>query len=177
MQEFDFDTDSGDDETVNIPTRKQKLKQLDRPLKIFPTSSDSEPSESEASGSEGRGKRAKGKTTIANMEAQSRAMDAEAAKEGELDMQELQDAVAAGEMDGDDLDEMDGDEGDNGEGGPSEPVKVLTSEEREAEKKAGGPDVFTVQRRLRHCARVLENLKKFGKGRYTAVFCMLILVV
>ena len=105
----------------------------------------------------------KGKTTIANMEARSRAMDAEAAREAELDAQELQDAVAAGEMDGDGLDEMDGDDE---EGGPSEPVKILTPEEREAEKKAGGPDVFTVQRRIRHCVRVLENFKKLGAGRY-----------
>ena len=71
----------------------------------------------------------KGKTTIVNMEARSRAMDAEAAREAELDAQELQDAVAAGEMDGDGLDEMDGDDE---EGGPNEPVKILTPEEREA---------------------------------------------
>jgi ribosomal RNA methyltransferase Nop2 len=51
------------------------------------------------------------------------------------------------------------------EGGPSEPVKILTPEEREVEKKAGGPDVLTVQRRLRHCVRVLQNFKKLGKGR------------
>jgi len=135
------------------------------------TSSDSE------SGSEGWGKKAKGKTTIANMEALSQAMDAEAAKEGELDMQELQDAVAAGEMEGDDFDEMESDEGDNEEGGPSEPVKILTPVEREAEKTAGGPDVFTVQRRLRHCVRVLENFKKLGKARYAVASCMLVLVV
>ena len=118
----------------------------------------------------------KGKTTIANMEARSRAMDAEAAKEAELDMQELQDAVAAGEMEGDDFDEMDGDEGDDADG-PSEPVKILTLEEREAEKKAGGPNALTVQRRLRHCVRVLENFKELGKERYAAAFCALILVI
>jgi ribosomal RNA methyltransferase Nop2 len=123
------------------------------------------------------GEEGEGKTTIANMEARSRAMDAEAAKEAELDMQELQDAVAAGEMEGDDLDEMDGDEGDDEEGGPSEPVKILTPEEREAEKKAGGPDVLTVQRRLRHCVRVLENFKKSGKGRYAVALCTLVLVI
>ena len=108
----------------------------------------------------------KGKTTIANMEARSRAMDAEAAREAELDIQELQDAVAAGEEGDGDFDEMDGD-GDGADGdGPSEPVKILTPEQREAEKKAGGPDLITVQRRLRYCVRALENFRKFGEGRF-----------
>lgn len=98
---------------------------------------------------------------MANIEARSRALDAEAAREAELDIQELQDAVAAGETDDDDLEEADGE----GDDAPSERVKVLTPEEREAEKKAGGPDVLTVQRRLRHCVRVLQNFKKLGKGR------------
>lgn len=110
------------------------------------------------------------------MEARSRAMDAEAAMEAELDMQELQDAVAAGEVEDGGLDGVDDDEGDDEEGRSSEPVKVLTSEEREAEKKAGGPDVFTVQRRLRHCVRVLQNFKTLGKGRYVVALCTLVLV-
>ena len=173
MQEFDFDTDSEDDEPIDIP-KKQKSKQLDRPLKIIPTGSGTESSESEDSSSEHEGKRAKGKTTIANMEARSRAIDAEAAKEAELDIQELQGAAAAGEMEDGDFDGMDDDEDDDEEGGPSEPVKILTPQEREAEKGAGGPDVFTVQRRLRHCVRVLENFKKLGKGRYDIAFCTLI---
>jgi len=177
MQEFDFDTDSEDDEPIDIPTKKQKSKQLDRPLRIIPIVSDSESSESDDSDPEGGRKKVKGKTTIANMEARSRAMDAEAAREAALDMQELQDAVAAGEMEGDDFDEMDGDEDGDEESGPSEPVKILTSEEREAEKKAGGPDTLTVQRRLRHCVKVLENFKKLGKGRYVPAFCTLVLVI
>ena len=102
------------------------------------------------------------------MEALSRAMDAEAEREAGLDMQELQDAAAAGEMENDGLEDMEDDDGDDEEGEPSEPVKILTPEEREAEKQAGGPDVFTVQRRLRHCVRVLENFKKLGKGRCAA---------
>jgi len=165
VQEFDFDTDSEDDEPIKFPTKKQKSKQLDRPLRIIPTGSDSESSESSDSGSEDGDKKVKGKTTIANMEARSRAMDAEAAREAELDMQELQDAVAAQEVGDDDLDEMDG-EDDAEEGGPSEPVRILTPEERETEKKAGGPDVITVQRRLRYCVRALENFRKFGEGRF-----------
>ena len=162
MQEFDFDTDSEDDEAIDLSA---KSKQLDSPLKRIPTGSESESSFSEGSGSEDGGKKLKGKTTIANMEARSHAMDAEAAREAELDMQELQDAIAAGEMEGEDLEEIDGDEDEYHESGPSEPVKILTPAEREAEKKAGGPDVPTVQRRLRHCVRVLQNFKKLGKGR------------
>jgi ribosomal RNA methyltransferase Nop2 len=46
------------------------------------------------------------------MEARSRAMDAEAAREAELDMQELQDAAATGEVEDEDLEELDGDEDD-----------------------------------------------------------------
>ena len=164
VQEFDFDTDSEEDEAVALPAKNRKSKQLDRPLKIIPTGSEPESSDSEDSDSEDGGKRVKGKTTIANMEARSRAMDAEAARDAELDMQELRDAAAAGEMEGDGLEEMDDDEGGDGEG-PSQPVKILTPGEREAEKEAGGPDVVTVQRRLRHCVRVLENFKKLGEGR------------
>lgn len=175
MQEFDFDTDSED--SINISTEERKSKQFGRSLKIIPTGSESGSSESEDSGSEGGEKKAKGRTTIANIEARSRAMDAEATKEAELDMQELQDAVATGEIEGDDFDDIDGDEGDGEEGGPSGPVKILTPEGREAEKKAGGPSVLTVQHRLRHCVSVLKNFKKLGKGRYGVVFCTLFLVI
>ncbi|KAF9790920.1 NOL1/NOP2/sun family RNA met [Thelephora terrestris] len=165
VQEFDFDTDSEEDEAIALPARHRQSKQPGRPLKIIPTGSESGSSDSEDSDSEDGGKVMRGKTTIANMEARSRAMDAEAAREAELDMQELQDAAAAGETDDEDLEEMDDDNGDEEGGGPSEPVKILTPGEREAEKKAGGPDVLTVQRRLRHCVRVLENFKKLGKDR------------
>lgn len=161
MQEFDFDTDPEEDEAIDISAKKQKSRSLGRPLKFSPTGSESESSLSEDSDSKDGGKKRKGKTTIANIETRSRAIDAEAAREAELDMQELQDAVAAGEVDGEDLEEMDGDD----EGGNSEPVKILTPEERETEKKAGGPDVLTVQRRLRHCVRVLQSFKRLGKGR------------
>jgi ribosomal RNA methyltransferase Nop2 len=159
VQEFDFDTDSEGDEANSLPAKKQTSKQLGH-LRTILTGSEPESSDSDDSGSEGGGNKAKEKTTFANMEALSRTMDTEAAKEAELDMQELQDAIAAGEMEDDNLEELDDEEG-----GPSEPVKVLTSEGREAEKNAGGPDVFTVQRRLRHCVRVLEDFKKLGKGR------------
>ncbi|KII89210.1 hypothetical protein PLICRDRAFT_110140 [Plicaturopsis crispa FD-325 SS-3] len=53
---------------------------------------------------------------------------------------------------------MDGEEGD---------IFVLpTTEEREAEKKAGGPDVNVVQRRMRECVRILGNFRRLAaKGR------------
>jgi len=161
VQEFDFDTDSEGDEPIKL-----RSKQLERPLRVIPTGSGLESSESSDSGSEDGDKRVKGKTTIANMEARSRAMDAEAVREAELDMHELQDAVAAGEGGDDDFDGMDGDEDGAEDGGPSEPVKILTPAQREAEKKAGGPDLITVQRRLRYCVRALENFRKFAEGRY-----------
>lgn len=145
--------------------KKPKSKQFNRPPGFVLAGSEPESSESSDSGSEDGDKQLKGKTTIANIEARSRAMDVEAAREAELDMQELQDAAAAGEMDGDDFGEVDDDEGGDEEGGPSEPVKILTPEEREAEKQTGGPDAFTVQRRIRHCVRVLKNFKKLGAGR------------
>jgi len=172
VQEFDFGTDSEDDEPVNFSTKKQKPGQLNRPLRMIPTGSGLESSESSDSGSEGEDKKVKGKTTIANMEARSRAMDAEAAREAELDMQELQGAVAAGEGGGNDFGETDGDEDGPEDGGPSKPVKILTPEQREAEKKTGGPDLLTVQRRLRYCVRALENFRKFGEGRFeVCVLC------
>ncbi|KAG6376443.1 NOL1/NOP2/sun family-domain-containing protein [Boletus reticuloceps] len=73
--------------------------------------------------------------TMGNMEKLSRALDAEAAHEAELDLEEMQNAALAGE-DHDD--------------------------EREEEKK-GVSDVQVVQRRMRHCVRVLRNFKKLAE--------------
>ncbi|KXN85473.1 Putative ribosomal RNA methyltransferase nop2 [Leucoagaricus sp. SymC.cos] len=93
------------------------------------------PTASDASDSdesdEGEGDR----ITMANMEARSRALDEAAAAEAELDAEELRQAA----LDADDEDvEMD-----DGE-----------------EEVDGGPDVHTVQQRMRHCVRVLGNFKK-----------------
>ena len=97
---------------------------------------------------------------MANMEARSKALDAQAAREAQLDLEELQQAAQAGEEDADFADEEDEDEEMDGEGGETEAFHLPTAEEREEEKKAGGPDVHTVQRRMRECVRVLGNFKK-----------------
>lgn len=98
---------------------------------------------------------------MANMEARSKALDAQAAREAQLDLEELQQAAQAGEEEGDFADEEeDEDEEMDGEGGEAEAFHLPTAEEREEEKKAGGPDVHTVQRRMRECVRVLGNFKK-----------------
>lgn len=49
--------------------------------------------------------------------------------------------------------------------------ELPTSEQREEEKRHGGPDVQEVQRRMQECARVLGNFKLFrSKGRYVHHF-------
>lgn len=104
------------------------------------------------------------------MEARSRALDAKALREAQLDVEEMQAAVREGEEDGDDFggeedEEGEGEEGEgeDGEGG----FQLPTAEEREEEKAAGGPQVHVVQRRMRECVRVLGNFRKLGtKGRY-----------
>ena len=107
------------------------------------------------------------------MEARSRALDAAAAREAELDEAELR-AAAEGEDDSEfeGADDMEGDEA------LDEDAFVLpTPEEREAEKAAGGPDVHLVQRRMRECVRILGKWKKLGvkTGRciYLHLFCSL----
>lgn len=85
-----------------------------------------------------------------NIESRSRALDKQAELDAELDEEEMQknDAPAA-----------------NGE----EDIEIFdlpTAEQREEEKKQGGPNVQEVQRRLQECARVLGDFKRFGnKGR------------
>ncbi|KAF8447594.1 NOL1/NOP2/sun family-domain-containing protein [Boletus edulis BED1] len=94
---------------------------------------------------------------MGNMEKLSRALDAEAAHEAELDLEEMQNAALAGE-DHDDVgmeDEVEGEE-------DGEPFRLPTAEEREEEKK-GVSDVHVVQRRMRHCVRVLRNFKKLAE--------------
>ena len=131
--------------------KKSKSRQLDRPLKIIPTGSDASDSSDEDEG---------GPVTMANMEARSRALDAEAAKEAELDLEEMQNAVFAGEEE-EDLDDIDDDMDEQ----DAEPFQLPTAEDREQEKKLGGPDIHIVQRRMRQCVRILGNFRKLGKGR------------
>lgn len=101
--------------------------------------------------------------TLSNMEARSRALDVRAAKEAQLDAEELQLAEQIGAEDDDELDENDED-GASEAGGEEDGAFVLpTAAEREEEKRLGGPDVHVVQRRMRECVRILGKWKKLGE--------------
>ncbi|KAI0006077.1 NOL1/NOP2/sun family-domain-containing protein [Russula compacta] len=99
--------------------------------------------------------------TASNFAARSRTLDARAAREAQLDAEELQMAARAeaDEFEGvefmdDDEDEMDA---------PEEEVIVLpTAEERAEEKRTGGPDVHIIQKRMRECVRLLKRWKVYG---------------
>ncbi|KAH9945997.1 NOL1/NOP2/sun family RNA met [Epithele typhae] len=163
-QEFDFGSDDEDEDEEPEPPVKlkgRKSKQQERPVKIVPTASD-------ASSDESDGYNEDGPVTAKNMAARSRALEERAAREAELDAEEMRQAMLPGEDSEDDLadaDDVDMDE--EGEGGEdSEDFVLPTAEEREEEKKRGGPDVHTVQRRMRECVRVLGNFKRHAaKGR------------
>ncbi|TBU35832.1 NOL1/NOP2/sun family RNA met [Dichomitus squalens] len=159
-QELDLGSDDEEEDELPVKLKSKKSKQADRPLKIIPTMSDASSGESDEEEED-----EDGPITMKNIEARSRALDARAAREAELDLEELQRAELAGEEDGDDFADADMDE--EGEGGEDSEAFVLpTAEEREEEKKRGGPDVHTVQRRMRECVRVLGNFKKLAaKGR------------
>ncbi|KAI0636833.1 NOL1/NOP2/sun family-domain-containing protein [Trametes polyzona] len=160
-QELDLGSD--DDDEPELPTKGKKSKQHERPLKIIPTVSDASSSEEDEDDDED------GPITMKNMEARSRALDAKAAREAELDAEELRRAALAGEMSDDDLadvDDVDMDEEGEGNEEGEEGFILPTAEELEEEKKRGGPDVHTVQRRMRECVRVLGNFKRYAaKGR------------
>lgn len=159
VQELDFDSDS-DEEEAPVHLKGKKSKQQGRPLKIIPTQSDAS---SDDSGDEDEDD---GPVTMANMEARSRALDTKAAREAELDLEEVQAAARDGE-EGDNFEDED-EEGEGEEG--EEGFQLLTPAEREEEKLAGGPQVHVVQRRMRECVRVLGNFRKFGaKGRYVVM--------
>ncbi|KZT11247.1 NOL1/NOP2/sun family RNA met [Laetiporus sulphureus 93-53] len=158
IRELDLDSDDDELEIAPARTKGKKSKQHERPAKIIPTASDQSSSDEEDEEDS--------PVTFANMEARSKAMDAKATREAELDAKEMREAEFAGAEDGDfadaDVDEdMDGEDG-KGE----EAFRLPSAEEREEEKKNGGPDVHTVQRRMRECVRVLGNFKKLAaKGR------------
>jgi len=98
---------------------------------------------------------------MANMEARSRAIDEAAAADAELDAEELRrEALEAGDENMSDDQEVD------------DEIRLPTAAEREEEKAKGGPDVQTVQERMRHCVRVLGNFKKHAeKGRWVFSLC------
>lgn len=108
---------------------------------------------------------------MANMEARSRALDTKTAHEAELDAEEMRQAELASD------DELAEDDMNEDEEEISEEFHLPTAEEREEEKKTGGPQVQVVQRRMRECVRVLSNLRKrAAKGRYVLTYpTMLIL--
>lgn len=156
VEELDLGSEDEDDETDVAPAklRGKRSKQQERPAKIIPTGSDASSDEDEDDED--------GPVTMKNMEARSRAMDAKAAREAALDVEEMLNAEVA--SDDEDLEGMAEDE--EGTGGDEEAFQLPTAEEREEEKKTGGPQVHVVQRRMRECVRILGNFKRLGaKGR------------
>ncbi|KAJ3476497.1 hypothetical protein NLI96_g11117 [Meripilus lineatus] len=152
VQELDLDSDEDEDEAPTIPSSRikgLKSKQWDRPSKIIPTGSDDSSSDEDEEDEDGP-------VTMANMEARSRALDEKAAREAQLDLEEVQDAARAGGEEDDDFEG--GEEGEEGE--ETEGFQLPTAEEVEEEKKVGGPQVHVVQRRMRECVRILDNFKK-----------------
>ena len=103
------------------------------------------------------------------MEARSRALDAKAAAEAELDAEELRLAAEGGEDD--EFEDMDEEDEEDEAGLAGEEFHLPTAQERDEEKKSGGPELHVVQKRMRECVRVLGRWKKFGKktGRYVAL--------
>ncbi|KAI0665127.1 NOL1/NOP2/sun family-domain-containing protein [Cubamyces menziesii] len=163
VQELDLGSDDDEDEP-ELPVKGKKSKQHERPTKIIPTGSDASSDDSDEDEDD-----EDGPITIKNMEARSRALDARAAREAELDAEEMRQAELAGEASDDDLADVDDvdmdEEGEGGEEG-EEGFVLPTAEELEEEKTRGGPDVHTVQRRMRECVRVLGNFKRYAaKGR------------
>lgn len=156
VEELDLGSDEDDDEPALAPAKLKgkKSKQQERPAKIIPTGSDNS--------SDDEDEDEDGPVTMANMEARSRAMDAKAAREAALDAEEMLEAeVASDDEDLEGMEEADGEGEDDGEA-----FSLPTAEEREEEKKAGGPQVHVVQRRMRECVRILGNFKRLGaKGR------------
>lgn len=84
-----------------------------------------------------------GPVTAANMEARSRKLDARAARDAQLDLGVNQRQGLDDGADDDDLVTFD----------------LPTAEEREAEKKSGGAELYEVQRRIQDCVRVLTDFK------------------
>jgi ribosomal RNA methyltransferase Nop2 len=156
-QELDFSSSEEEEESVPVITgRNKKSKQADRPSKIIPTASDESSDEDDEEEEEITGK---------NIIARSKALDARSAREAQLDVDELQAAEAAG-LDEDDFADADMDDAEEGE----EDIFALPSlEQREEEKARGGPDLPTVQRRMRECQKVLRNFARLGAGRFVCV--------
>lgn len=142
-------SDDDEEEVVQPKGKSKKSKQADRPAKIIPTASDADSDDSDE-GSDDED------ITMGNMEAKSRALDAAALKEAEMDAAELRRAAEQEDEDSDEMNvDSEAEEDDDGEA-----FSLPTAEEREAEKASGGPELQYLQRRLRECVRVLGNFKK-----------------
>lgn len=152
----ELDLGSDDEEEVQLfPKNARESKrqpQKRRVVVVSPPGSDhSSASDNDDSESEGE------RITMANMEARSRAIDEEAAREAELDLEEVQNTAA--EVGDEDVDMVgDGDDDET----MGEPFHLPTAEEREEEKK-GVADVHVVQKRMRHCVRILGNFKRLAE--------------
>lgn len=147
----ELDLGSDDEEVALFPQKGRKSKQAERPTKIIPTASD-EDSDDESDNEDGP-------ITAKNIEFRSRALDEEAAREAELDLEEMQNAA---------LDASDDEIDMEGEGEDAEAFHLPTAEER-AEEKNHVADVHVVQRRMRECVRILGNFRKLGaKDRYVS---------
>lgn len=162
VEELDLGSDDEEEELLPSKLKGKKSKQSERPSKIIPTGSDASSDSDEDEDDED------GPVTMANMEARSRALDAKTIRDAELDAEEMRDAEIDGEED-DDLASAD-EEGAGEEQGDEEPFQLPTADEREEEKKNGGPQVHIVQRRMRECVRVLNKFsKRAAEGRYVFV--------
>ncbi|KAI0306527.1 NOL1/NOP2/sun family-domain-containing protein [Multifurca ochricompacta] len=109
--------------------------------------------------------------TASNFEARSLALDAMAAREAQLDAQELQ---LVGQADVDEFEGAEDMDNDEEEVDAPEAVGAIlpTAEEREDEKRVGGPEVHVVQKRMRECVRILKRWKVYGvkSGRARSEF-------
>lgn len=105
--------------------------------------------------------------TASNFAARSRALDARAAREAQLDADELQMAAQAEADEFEGVEFMDDNE-DEMDAPGEEGIILPTAEERAEEKRAGGPDVHVVQKRMRECVRLLKRWKVYGAktGRF-----------
>ncbi|KAG2367500.1 NOL1/NOP2/sun family RNA met [Suillus spraguei] len=144
----ELDLGSDDEEVELLPQKGRKSKQAERPTKIIPTASDEDSDDVDEDEDE--------PVTAKNIESRSRALDEKAAREAELDIEEMQNAALEGSDEEIDME---------GEGEDAEAFHLPTAEER-AEEKNHVADVHVVQRRMRECVRILGNFRKLGaKGR------------
>lgn len=147
VEEIDLDSDE-EEAAPPVKLKSKRSKQAEAPTKIIPTLSDASSDDDDDED-----------VTMANMEKKSKALDLQAIADAEMDLAEIQAAAAEGELDDDEL--SDGVDPDD------DAFHLPTQEEKEQEAKTGGPDVHSIQRRMREIVRVLAKFsKRAEKGRY-----------